>query len=107
MEISDEAKKYIQLVEMQIDIKQGIDSAFNSAREMPVMRGQGNHFWLISNPIGNSEFIDTISLVDTASFANIAVGSPDRAELDYELYLETDESAAKRDAYNRWMNKFK
>lgn len=111
MEISKDTKKYIQLVEMQQDIEHGIRAAFEQAKENPILRDERkNRFWLISNPTTNSEFIDTITLVDAVSFGNIALGSSDGAmhhsEQNYELYPEVDETSAKRDAYNRWM-KFK
>lgn len=106
--ISDETKKYIKLVEMQEDVRYGIDTAFEKARQVPIIRGGKNRFWLISAPEG--EYSDTISLVDTGSFGNIAIGSTTtdgrhHLDLNYELYPEADEDAAKRDAYNRWMSK--
>jgi len=107
---SKETKKYIHLVEKQEHVRHGIDAAFDNARQMPIVRGGKNRFWLISDPSGprasrEHEYNDTVSLVDTGGFGNIAKGSvPHHLDYNYELHPEADESAAKRDAYNRWMS---
>ena len=115
--VSRETKKFIKLVEAKEDIEMGIRQAFENAHNMPIIGtthsysgDKGQLFYMISNPTETSEYVDTISVVNTAAVLNIGAGdsSGSRFTDNYQLYLcdnGSQKQMAINDAIFRWMKK--
>lgn len=89
------------------ELQSQIEAGFARANANPVRRKDGNRFWLITSPGPSSEVIDCVSLVDTWSIYNIALGTHGGGTTRWyqentELYPERDRNAAMKDLYNRF-----
>lgn len=108
---NSEIRKILEAMENIVneadDLLVQIEAGFAQAERNPVRRKDGNRFWLITTPGSESEVGDCVSLVDTWTIYNIALGThsggPTRwYEENTELYPERDRNAAMKDLYNRF-----